>query len=111
MFAIGDDEDSDEEAEVANTPSQSSPSVRASRTPSVSSSVDESVPLQLRGMSEKARGKMPVGQPSFSRQNSTTSLSSHMAAVTSSNAGGFTPTTPWVSTFPVLSNGLLMLNK
>ncbi|KAK2756447.1 hypothetical protein FQN54_005340 [Arachnomyces sp. PD_36] len=99
-FAIGDDEDSDDEQETGqDTPSQSSPSLRTSRTPSVSSSIDDSVPLQLRGMSEKARGKMPVGQPSFSRQNSTTSLSSHAAAVTSSTTGAFTPTTPWIETW------------
>lgn len=109
-FAIGDDEDSDEEADGQDTPAQSSPSLRTSRTPSVSSSIDDSVPLQLRGMSEKARGKMPAGQPSFSRQNSTTSLSSHVAAVTSSSGGGFTPTTPWVSlNFSIQINRLNML--
>ena len=108
-FAIGDDDDSDEEEEGQNTPSQSSPSLRTSRTPSVSSSIDDSVPLQLRGMSEKARGKMPAGQMSFSRQNSTTSLSSHAAAVTSSMSG-FTPTTPWVSFRLLGPNNLSTVN-
>ncbi|RMJ24394.1 hypothetical protein PHISP_04732 [Aspergillus sp. HF37] len=71
-FAIGDESD-DEGGQ--RTPSQSSPSAQTSRRPSISSNMDESVPLQLRGMSEKARGKMPAGQPSFSRQNSITSQS------------------------------------
>lgn len=93
-FAIGGD-DSDEEAEAQDTPSQSSPSVQNSRTPSISSTADDSVPLQLRGMSEKARGKMPAGA-TFSRQNSTTSLSSYTGPITSASAG-FTPTAGWVS--------------
>jgi hypothetical protein len=94
-FAIGDDDDSETEAESRRTPSQSSPSTYNSRTPSVSSSIEDAVPLQLRGMSEKARGKMPAGQTSFSRQSSTTSLSSHAAAVLSSSTG-FMPTPQWV---------------
>lgn len=93
-FAIGGD-DSDEEGEIQNTPSQSSPSLRHSRTPSIASSVGEGVPLQTRGMSEKARGKMPAGQMSFSRQNSTTSLSSHGATVATSSTH-FSPTATWV---------------
>lgn len=98
-FAIGgddSDEEEEEEQEVTNTPSQSSPSQRTSRAPSVSSSVDGTVPLQLRGMSEKARGKMPAGQMNFSRQNSLTSLSSYSATIHSASAH-FTPTATWVS--------------
>ena len=87
-FAIGDE--SDEEGETQNTPSQSSPSV--------SSSVDDSVPLQLRGMSEKARGKMPASQMSFSRQNSATSLSGHTATLPATS-NGFVPTAAWVRNF------------
>ena len=101
-FAIGDDEDSDEDEnrEMLPTPSQSSPSNPHSRTPSVASSTDEPLPTQLRGMSEKARGKMPASQLSFSRQNSTTSLNVHAAAIMSPNHG-FDPTAEWVrsSTF------------
>jgi hypothetical protein len=93
-FAIGGDE-SDDQHDGQDTPSQSSPSLQNSRRPSTSSAVDESVPLQLRGMSEKARGKMPAGQPSFSRQNSITSQSS-MSAIFSASSG-FTPTVAWVS--------------
>ncbi|QRD94705.1 high-temperature-induced dauer-formation protein-domain-containing protein [Aspergillus flavus] len=92
-FAIGGD-DSDDEREEQKTPAQSSPSVQSSRRPSISSAVDESVPLQLRGMSEKARGKMPAGQPSFSRQNSITSQSS-MSAAFPTAPNGFTPTVAW----------------
>ncbi|KAI9789501.1 MAG: hypothetical protein M1835_001623 [Candelina submexicana] len=97
-FAIGDDEDSETEDDHRPTPSQSSPATHNSRTPSVSSSIDDTMPLQLRGLSEKARGKMPAGQPSFSRQNSTTSLSSHAAANLSSGTG-FMPTPQWIETW------------
>ena len=88
-FAIGDDDDSEDEQDHRPTPSQSS------RTPSVSSSVDDTVPLQLRGMSEKARGKMPAGTPTFSRQNSITSLSSPTTGRQQS-AVGFAPSAQWV---------------
>ncbi|MCJ1287629.1 hypothetical protein MMC26_006981 [Xylographa opegraphella] len=97
-FAIGDDDSDDEDHEMQPTPSQSSLSNHNSRTPSVSSSVDDAVPLQLRGMSEKARGKMPVGQPSFSRVNSMTSISSHTAVVPAS-AGGFAPSAQWIDSW------------
>lgn len=97
-FAVGDD-DSDEEATHQATPARSSPSLEASYTPSLASPVDESVPHQLRGLSEKARGKMPAGQAAFSRQNSTTSLSSYVATTSLPiNPSGFVPTAAWVST-------------
>lgn len=92
-FTIGID-DSDDENETELTPAPSSPSIHNSRTPSVTSEVDNSVPVQLRGMSERARGKMPMGQMSFSRQNSTTSLNSH--ATISRNGSTFSPTPHWV---------------
>ena len=108
-FAIGDDDDDDTDTEENHHPdpprsplhSPSAPSAPSgtSRSASIASSIDESVPLQLRGMSEKARGKRPVGQPAFSRQSSTTSLSN--AAVTTPALGGnefFTPSSGWVST-------------
>lgn len=57
-FAIGDDDD-DSDAEPRPTPTESNASKQPSRASSVSSSVDDAVPTQLRGMSEKARGKMP----------------------------------------------------
>ncbi len=60
-FAIGDDEDEDEDTDDDHrpTPAESTPTDQPSRASSVSSSMDETVPIQLRGMSEKARGKMP----------------------------------------------------
>jgi len=100
-FAIGDSDDSDDEMHNQATPSQSSPSLRNSRTPSIASSADDSVPIQLRGMSEKARGKMPAGSSSFSRQNSTTSLSSYniTSPVRTTGSTGFTPTSSWIESW------------
>ncbi|MCJ1467887.1 hypothetical protein MMC07_006512 [Pseudocyphellaria aurata] len=99
-FAVGDDEDSDndEDRDLLPTPSHSSPSAHNSRTPSVASSAEEPLPTQLRGMSEKARGKMPAGQPSFSRQNSTTSLSSHPAVMAPSTSS-FNPSAQWIDSW------------
>ena len=57
-FAIGDDEDEDTDDDHRPTPAET-PTEQPSRASSVSSSVDDAVPIQLRGMSEKARGKMP----------------------------------------------------
>ncbi|KAJ5947907.1 hypothetical protein N7466_000922 [Penicillium verhagenii] len=94
-FAIGDD-DSDDEGE--NTPSQSSPSAQTSRRPSFASTTDENGSQQLRGMSEKARGKMPAGRPSFSRQNSMTSQTS-MSALFTASSTGFMPTVPWLESW------------
>ncbi|KAI9374468.1 high-temperature-induced dauer-formation protein-domain-containing protein [Aspergillus egyptiacus] len=96
-FAIGGD-DSDDEGDGRHTPAQDSASVQTSRRPSMSSVADETVPLQLRGMSEKARGKMPAGQPTFSRQNSMTSQSS-LSAAPSPSASGFAPTTAWLESW------------
>ncbi|EYE98481.1 Hid1 family protein [Aspergillus ruber CBS 135680] len=93
-FAIGED-DSDDERDDENT---APPSTQTSRRPSVSSMMDESVPLQLRGMSEKARGKMPAGHPTFSRQNSMTSQSSMSGSLTIS-PNGFTPTAAWLESW------------
>jgi hypothetical protein len=100
-FAIGDSEDSDDDDLNQPTPSQSSTSLRNSRTPSVASSADDSMPTQLRGMSEKARGKMPAGSSSFSRQNSTTSLTSHnhSSPVHTTGPNDFTPTTFWIDSW------------
>ncbi|KAJ5737630.1 uncharacterized protein N7483_002755 [Penicillium malachiteum] len=94
-FAIGDD-DSDDEGQ--NTPSQSSPSAQNSRRPSFASANDENATQQLRGMSEKARGKMPAGRPSFSRQNSMTSQTS-MSALFSGSSTGFIPTVSWLESW------------
>lgn len=112
-FAIGDDEDEDTDNEQQPTPAASTTRDAPSRASSVSSSVDDAVPTQLRGMSEKARGKMPgnmpfslltylltslAGMPTFSRQNSTTSLGGYSAAGYLSN-GGFDPTPQWIESW------------
>ncbi|RDL40941.1 uncharacterized protein BP5553_00920 [Venustampulla echinocandica] len=113
-FAIGDDEDEDTDDEYRATPSESTPTDHPSRASSVSSSIDDAVPTQLRGMSEKARGKMPgrslallcdlpadnkvAGMPTFSRQNSTTSLGSHTTPGYSTN-GAFEPTAQWIESW------------
>ncbi|KAJ9644431.1 hypothetical protein H2204_001783 [Knufia peltigerae] len=96
-FAIGDSDESDNED--APTPSQSTQSVRTSRTPSIASSsaVDDHVPVQLSGMSEKARGKMPAGALTFSRQNSTTSLSGSSSYT--GGRGSFTPNAEWLESW------------
>ncbi|KAI4221752.1 MAG: hypothetical protein L6R36_006667 [Xanthoria steineri] len=99
-FTIGDDEESedDDERETMVTPSQSSPSNQNSHTPSRSSSIDEPLPTQLKGMSEKARGKMPATQTAFSRHSSSTSLSSHPPAIMSPT-GGFNPSPLWIESW------------
>ncbi|OAG41845.1 hypothetical protein AYO21_03848 [Fonsecaea monophora] len=96
-FAIGDSDDSDNEEPP--TPSQSTHSMQTSRTPSIGSSsvVDDHVPVQLSGMSEKARGKMPANAPTFSRQNSTTSLSASSTYAT--GRGSFTATSEWLESW------------
>ncbi|KAI0005164.1 high-temperature-induced dauer-formation protein-domain-containing protein [Xylariaceae sp. FL0662B] len=95
-FAIGDDED-DSEDDSRPTPAQSSPSENPSQASSVAD-VEDAVPTQLRGMSEKARGKMPAGVPTFSRQNSTTSLASY-SATGQSVASAFEPSTEWIESW------------
>ena len=95
-FAIGDDDDSDDDTQgTPLSPVQSSPSAHNSHVTSIPSA--EPVPSQLRGMSEKARGKMPAGVPSFSRQNSSASLS--QLTPTTSHQGVFVPTPTWIDTW------------
>lgn len=97
-FAIGDDEDdSDGDGDERPTPAQSSSSENPSRASSVAG-VEDAVPAQVKGMSEKARGKMPAGVPTFSRQNSTTSLGSYSAAGQSSS-GAFEPSADWIESW------------
>ncbi|KAJ4399734.1 hypothetical protein N0V85_005936 [Neurospora sp. IMI 360204] len=95
-FAVGDDDDSDDEQRP--TPSPSSHSENPSRASSVEPHADGSdVPRQLRGMSEKARGKMPAG-PRFSRQNSTSSLGGYSISG-QSQTGAFEPTAEWIDSW------------
>lgn len=95
-FAIGDAED-DSDDDDGPTPEHSTPSENPSQTSSVAD-VEDAVPTQLRGMSEKARGKMPAGVATFSRQNSTTSLASYSAAG-QSMAGIFEPSADWIESW------------
>jgi hypothetical protein len=103
-FAIGDDDDSEGEGtpQSPNSPvaHASSQSMTSSRAPSVSSTSDETLPLQLRGMSEKARGKMPVGAPLLSRTNSISSL--HSLTPTMTMGGSFQASAEWVCLSPIL---------
>jgi hypothetical protein len=93
-FAIGDD-DSDDGETTTLVDHHTYPSTSGSPRPGSISSTDETLPVQLRGMSEKARGKMPVGQNSFSRQNSISSIQSLM--LSTNHPGSFHPTSEWVS--------------
>lgn len=120
-FAIGDDDDDDDDSDEDDTrptPAQSDAQSRASsvastnRTSGSQSVAQEALPTQLRGMSEKARGKMPAGAHSFSRQNSTTSLGSSSgnnggscgrggggSLGLSGPAGYFEPTAQWIDSW------------
>jgi hypothetical protein len=94
-FAIGDDDDDHETDDGhATTPSYSTPTDQPSRASSIASEVDDAVPTQVRGMSEKARGKRPAGTPTFSRQNSTTSL-----GATQNANGQFEPSAQWIESW------------
>ncbi|SPN97595.1 related to proteins containing regions of low-complexity [Cephalotrichum gorgonifer] len=106
-FAIGDDDDSDDDGDndTKPTPAHSTPSDNPSRE---SSAVDfeDAVPTQLRGMSEKARGKMRAGAPTFSRQNSTTSLDGGHSATAGAGMSGaapggavFEPSAHWIESW------------
>ncbi|KAK5166734.1 uncharacterized protein LTR77_008278 [Saxophila tyrrhenica] len=89
-FAIGDDEDEDDEA----TPSISSHASASVAVP------NDALPLQSRSMSEKARGKQPAGLSSFSRSTSqnTSTTSLHALNTHTSNTTynqSFSPTAEW----------------
>lgn len=94
-FAIGDDDDEDTDDDHQPTPAHSTPTDYPSRASSVSSPVNDAVPVQVRGLSEKARGKMPAGTPTFSRQNSTTSLGSYTTSGIGVS-GLFEPSSEWI---------------
>ncbi|KAF2769164.1 hypothetical protein EJ03DRAFT_327609 [Teratosphaeria nubilosa] len=97
-FAIGEDDEDEEHAE----------SLASSTTFSPSASVEDiGVPLQSRSMSEKARGKQPVGQESFSRVGSRHSSTVSLPALVTSTSAlsqsvsgpGFVPTAQWLETW------------
>lgn len=96
-FAIGgSDDDSDEDSQPAAV--QSTASATQSQSSSGANVNDDAVPIQLRGMSEKARGKMPIGAQSFSRQNSTTSLGDQSSS-SHQQSGSFEPSSQWIDSW------------
>ncbi|KAE9577348.1 Ubp5-interacting protein ftp105 [Colletotrichum fructicola] len=103
-FAIGDDDDDsdddddEDEDDHRPTPAQSTTSENPSVTSSQAEFAEDAVPTQLRGMSEKARGKMPAGVPNFSRQNSTTSLGGYSTSG-QSQTGIFEPSAQWIESW------------
>ena len=95
-FAIGDDDEESDDGYQA-TPAQSTISDNPSQD-SHGPPVEDAVPTQLRGMSEKARGKLPAGMRSFSRQNSSTSLGAY-SMTGQSQSGIFEPSTQWIESW------------
>lgn len=96
-FAIGDDDEEDSDDDLQPTPAPSTASENQSQASSAAN-VDDAVPIQLRGMSEKARGKMPAGARSFSRQNSTTSLGAQSSSG-QTHGGAFEATAQWIDSW------------
>lgn len=110
-FAIGDDDDEEVADEMTGSTTFTSPLVAST------SLVDDAVPMQSRSMSEKARGKQPVGQGSFSRSTSRNTSTASLPALTTtpSNASNtitapsqqqFRPTTDWVSSIKRVLAGI-----
>ena len=105
-FVVGESEDDESDHEETRHTPTAFPAVRSSNSPSRSPTGDN-VPAQLRGMSEIARGKMPINSPSFSRQNSTASLAgqspqSTLNGAPAGRAGSnstFAPTTQWIESW------------
>ncbi|EPS37691.1 hypothetical protein H072_8558 [Dactylellina haptotyla CBS 200.50] len=100
-FTIGDSDDSDGESMARRRSSTMASSAMATPTSTAfessrANSIDDAVPIQLRGMSEKARGKLPVGQ--LSRQNSTMSIGS-TTSMAFNSAGEFVPSPEWIETW------------
>jgi len=97
-FAIGDDDDDEDLETPINSPHSRSHS-------NASASLDDAVPTQTRSMSEKARGKQPVGHGSFSRSasrnTSNTSLSSLQTQTPHplTTSTQFTPTGEWLESW------------
>ncbi|KAB8360742.1 hypothetical protein FH972_024477 [Carpinus fangiana] len=96
-FTIGDDEDEDEDEPTATPVRSSSQSQQTSRAGSISGSVEDAVPAQ-RGMSEKARGKLPAGSPAFRRHGSTASLGSISLAM-GPPGSRFEPSSEWMQSW------------
>ncbi|KAI9726030.1 MAG: hypothetical protein M1828_002038 [Chrysothrix sp. TS-e1954] len=99
-FAIGGDDSDDEQDNTDDhTPSRTSfQSETNSRLGSSADGAEEVLPTQLRGMSQRARGKMPASHPPFSRQSSSANLNSPSLA-SPSPYGGFEPSVAWMSSW------------
>lgn len=103
-FAIGDDDD-DDDADADNDDSEEEPqptpaASTASENPSQASStsnVEDAVPVQMRGMSEKARGKMPANIQSFSRRIAQQAWEHIPLQIR--RTGNFEPTAPWIDSW------------
>ncbi|KAL1901703.1 hypothetical protein Cpir12675_000394 [Ceratocystis pirilliformis] len=96
-FEIGDYEDSDD-PEQTDTEEDYRPTPTTTDSPPCAGSAvssEDAVPVQLRGMSEKARGKLPAGAPTFSRQNSLSSFSFPVGGPRNTS-GAFEPTAAWI---------------
>jgi hypothetical protein len=99
-FAIGDDDDDDDED--PETPINS-PHARSHSN--ASTTMDDAVPVQTRSMSEKARGKQPVGQSSFSRSTSRNASNTSLASLQTqtphplTTSTQFTPTAEWLESW------------
>lgn len=99
-FAIGDDDESEDERSSRATPAASSrQSKEGSRTSSIAESMEDAVPSQLGGMSQKARGKMPASSNSFSRVTSNASLSSISTTNIVTGGGRFDPSVGWIDSW------------
>lgn len=98
-FAIGDDDDDEEDLETPiNNPHSRSQS-------NASASMEDAVPTQSRSMSEKARGKQPVGHGSFSRSASRNTSNTSLASLQTqtphplTTSTQFTPTAEWLESW------------
>lgn len=90
-FTIGDDEDDDGEESTAD-PDDSRPASASN------SARDDALPMQSRSMSEKARGKQPIGQGNLSRSTSRNNSNASLPSLTAipSQTQPFTPNYQWV---------------
>lgn len=79
-FVIGDEDDEEAGTEVFDAQTRSNDSstdvTHTTHAPSFDRPVEDALPAQLGGMSEKARGKLKAGQDAFPRQGSYASLTS-----------------------------------
>ena len=97
-FAIGDDDDDEDLETPINSPHARSQS-------NASTSMEDAVPVQTRSMSEKARGKQPVGQASFSRSASRNASNTSLASLQTQTphpltaSTQFTPTGEWLESW------------